>query len=57
MDVLAAADDLITYKSAVRTIAAQNGLFASFMPKPLPGKSGSGLHVHMAPSLLSGTPF
>ena len=32
MDVLAAADDLITYKSAVRTIAAQNGLFASFMP-------------------------
>lgn len=54
VDVLAAADDLITYKSAVRTIAAQNGLFASFMPKPLPGKSGSGLHVHMAPSLLSG---
>lgn len=54
VDVLAAADDLITYKSAVRTIAAQNGLFASFMPKPLPDKSGSGLHVHMAPASVSG---
>lgn len=47
-DVVRAADDFITYKSVVRTIAAQNGLFACFMPKPLQGKSGNGLHINMS---------
>ncbi len=45
---LACADNLITFKSAVRTIATRNGLFASFMPKPIPDKSGSGLHINMS---------
>lgn len=44
----AAADDFITYKSVVRTIAAQNGLFASFMPKPIDNKSGNGLHINIS---------
>jgi len=45
---LAAADDLITFKSAVKAIAFNNGLHASFLPKPLPEKSGSGLHINLS---------
>lgn len=47
-DILHCADDFITYKTVVRTIAAQNGLFACFMPKPLHNKSGNGLHVNLS---------
>ncbi len=45
---LTAADNLVTFKSLVRVLAAQNGLYASFMPKPLKKYSGSGLHVNMS---------
>lgn len=47
-DALLAADHLITFKSVVKTIAARNGLFASFMPKPLKDKSGNGLHINIS---------
>lgn len=47
-DVLACADDFITYKTVVRTIAAQHGLFACFMPKPLSNKTGNGLHINLS---------
>ena len=47
-DVLEAADNLLTFKSVVKAVAARNGLFASFMPKPILNKSGSGLHVNMS---------
>ncbi len=47
-DALACADNLLTFKSVVKAIAARNGLFASFMPKPLLGKSGSGMHVNLS---------
>ncbi|AEE16132.1 glutamine synthetase family protein [Treponema brennaborense] len=47
-DVLNAADNFATFKTVVRTIAARNGLFASFMPKPLADRSGSGLHVNIS---------
>lgn len=47
-DALTAADDLITFKSVVRTIASLNGLFASFMPKPCEDQSGSGYHINMS---------
>ena len=47
-DPLTAADNAVTFKSAVRTIAAGNGLWASFDPKPLPGKSGSGMHINIS---------
>ena len=47
-DAMTAADNLLTFKAAVKSIAARNGLYASFMPKPLPDKSGSGLHVNLS---------
>lgn len=47
-DVLLAADNLITFKSVVNTIAARNGLYASFMPKPLKNHSGNGLHINLS---------
>lgn len=47
-EALAAADELITFKSVVKTIAARNGLFASFMPKPLKNQSGNGLHINLS---------
>ena len=45
---LKAADDLMTFKTAVKAIAQQHGLFASFLPKPLEDESGSGLHVNLS---------
>jgi glutamine synthetase len=42
------ADNLQSFKSAVKAIAARNGLFASFMPKPLLDAPGSGLHVSLS---------
>ncbi|MDR1089034.1 MAG: glutamine synthetase family protein [Coriobacteriales bacterium] len=47
-DILSCADDIITYKTVVRTIAAQHGLFASFMPRPLAGAPDSRLSVTLA---------
>lgn len=47
-DALTAADNLISFKSVVKSIANRNGLYASFMPKPLEGCSGSGLHINIS---------
>ena len=47
-EALRAADDLTTFRLAVKTIAQRNGLHATFMPKPLEGKSGSGLHMNIS---------
>ncbi len=47
-DALSSADNLITFKSVVKTIAHINGLHASFMPKPLKNHSGSGLHINIS---------
>ena len=47
-DALVCADNLLTFKSVVKAIAARNGLFASFMPKPLPNAPGNGLHVNLS---------
>lgn len=46
--VLTAADNFIAFKAVVKAIAARNGLFASFMPKPLEEGSGSGLHINIS---------
>lgn len=43
-----AADNIMTFKLAVKTLAQRNGLHATFMPKPLSGKSGSGMHINMS---------
>lgn len=45
---LKAADNLATFKNTVRTMAAQDGLFATFAPKPLHHKAGSGLHINLS---------
>ena len=45
---LVAADHAMTFKTTVRAIAAQYGLYASFMPKPLPKESGNGLHINLS---------
>jgi len=47
-DALKAADNIMTFKLAVKTIARQNGLHATFMPKPIFGKAGSGMHTNMS---------
>ena len=47
-DALLAADNFITYKAAIKSVAARNGLYASFMPKPVPDKSGNGLHINLS---------
>lgn len=47
-DALESADYLLTFKSVVKAIAARNGLFASFMPKPISGAPGSGLHINLS---------
>jgi glutamine synthetase len=47
-DALRAADNILTLKYAVKAIAAQHGLVASFMPKPIFGMNGSGMHCHQS---------
>ncbi len=45
---LAAADNAVLFRSVVRTIAAQNGLFADFSPRPIPDADGSGMHINIS---------
>ncbi len=45
---LAAADNLITFKNVVKSVANRNGMYATFMPKPLPDNCGSGLHIYLS---------
>ncbi len=45
-EALQVADGLVTAKYALKSIAAQQGLYATFLPKPFYGVNGSGLHIH-----------
>ncbi len=47
-NALRAADNILTLKYTVKAIAAQHGLVASFMPKPVFGINGSGMHCHQS---------
>ena len=47
-DPLAAADNAVTFHAMVRTVAAQNGLCASFSPKPLADCDGNGMHINVS---------
>ncbi len=47
-DALECADNLQTFKSVVMAIAARNGLYADFMPKPISYAPGNGLHVNLS---------
>ncbi len=47
-EALATADNIMTFKLAVKTIAKRHGLHATFMPKPKYGVNGSGMHINMS---------
>ena len=45
---VAAADNAVIFRSVVKTIAAQNGLYADFDPRPLPDRDGNGMHINLS---------
>ena len=47
-DALTMADSVMTYRLVVKQIALQHGVYATFMPKPVFGMNGSGMHVHQS---------
>jgi glutamine synthetase len=47
-DALTTADNVATFRTVVRAIAAQHDLHATFMPKPIPRINGSGMHTHIS---------
>ncbi|MGZ4397487.1 MAG: glutamine synthetase family protein, partial [Gaiellaceae bacterium] len=47
-DAMKMADHTITYRLIVKEIAAKNGCYATFMPKPIFGENGSGMHTHQS---------
>ena len=47
-DALTMADSLMTTRLAVKEVALENGIHATFMPKPLVGDNGNGMHVHQS---------
>jgi glutamine synthetase len=53
-DALLTADRAVTFKSVLKAVAQRHDLHATFMPKPLEGISGSGMHVHQSFSSLEG---
>ncbi len=53
-DGLSTADNVMTFKMAVKSIAKRHGLHATFMPKPKAGVNGSGMHINMSLTDLNG---
>lgn len=47
-EALRMADKVMTYRFVVKEIAYRKGVYATFMPKPIPDENGSGMHVHMS---------
>ncbi len=47
-DALTTADNLMTFRTVVKEVAIEQGVYATFMPKPLTGHPGSGMHTHMS---------
>src|SRR5512136_2108913 len=47
-DALTMADSVMTYRLVVKQVALNHGVYATFMPKPVFGVNGSGMHVHMS---------
>ena len=47
-DALRAADEAVTFKTVVKTVAGRNGLYASFDPKPISDKPGNGYHINFS---------
>lgn len=53
-EALITADNIVTFKLAVKTIARRHGLYATFMPKPKYGINGSGMHINMSLATFEG---
>ena len=47
-DALSSADNAVTFMTVVKTVAARNGLYADFSPKPLPDLPGNGMHINLS---------
>ncbi|MCX7522416.1 glutamine synthetase family protein [Microbacterium sp. STN6] len=47
-DALTTADNIMTFRTVVKEVAIEQGVYATFMPKPLSGQPGSGMHTHMS---------
>ncbi len=47
-DALSMADNVMTYRLTVKEVAHANGVYATFMPKPIQGENGSGMHTHQS---------
>ncbi|MCE5271134.1 glutamine synthetase family protein [bacterium] len=47
-DALSMADSTMTYRLVVKEVALRNGVYATFMPKPLQDQDGSGMHIHQS---------
>ena len=47
-DALTMADNAMTYRLVVKEIAMKHGVYATFMPKPIFGQNGSGMHTHQS---------
>ncbi len=47
-DAMRMADNVMTYRTVVKEVAHRNGIYATFMPKPLAGENGSGMHTHQS---------
>jgi len=56
-DALAMADAVMTYRLTVKEVARSNGVYATFMPKPIQGQNGSGMHVHQSLFTKDGNAF
>ena len=51
-DAMTSADRVLTLKYAIKSVALEHNLYATFMPKPLYGVNGSGMHVHQSLAML-----
>jgi glutamine synthetase len=47
-DALATADNIMTFRTVVKEVAIEQGVYATFMPKPMSGHPGSGMHTHLS---------
>ncbi|MGF3052443.1 type I glutamate--ammonia ligase [Microbacterium sp. YY-03] len=47
-DALATADNIMTFRTVIKEVAIEQGVYATFMPKPMSGEPGSGMHTHMS---------
>ncbi len=47
-DALTTADNIMTFRTVVKEVAIEQGVYATFMPKPISGQPGSGMHTHLS---------